>query len=216
MGQLIDLTGKTFGRLFVEQLAYRKKGLIYWKCKCSCGNTCFIRGGQLRDGKTSSCGCYRKEKVIESLSTHGRSQTRIYHTYYRMLDRCYNEKDPFFPSYGGRGIRNEFESFDQFLQWSLANGYRKGLSIDRIDNDGNYSPLNCRWVTMQEQQHNKRNTRKITFKSKTQSLTKWAQEYNISPSLLTSRLNWGWQLEDALTRPPMKRGTVYKGERACL
>lgn len=216
MGKKIDLTGKKIGKLVVNKEAYRKNKKIYWECLCDCGNVTYKRADQLYHGRTNSCGCLRKERALEAVKTHGLSQTRIYKIYYKILDRCNKESDPAYKDYGERGIKNEFESFDHFYEWSMNNGYNEELTIDRIDNDGNYSPFNCRWTTNVEQQHNKRNTRWITFEGKTQSLAKWAEEYSIPSYTLTDRLNRGWILEDALTLPLMKRGTVYKRRDACL
>jgi hypothetical protein len=121
-----------------------------------------------------------------------------------MLTRCYNPKNKRYRDYGGRGIEvyQEWkEDPTAFFKWADKNGYEKGLTIDRIDNNGNYCPENCRWVSNTENQNNKRNTRWITFKGKTVSVTDWARELNLNPETIRSRLRMGWSDEDALKRP---------------
>lgn len=156
--KLIDLTGQKFGRLTVVERHGVKDGHAAWLCKCDCGNTTVVNGRNLRNGRTTSCGCYHKEILINRSKTHGMSKTRLYRIWHNMKNRCFYTKDKHFNDYGGRGItvcdewKNDFESFKK---WSLSNGYSDELTIDRINNDGNYEPSNCRWVTMKEQCKNR-------------------------------------------------------------
>ena len=160
MCKMIDLTGKRFGRLWViskyGHTAYRR---ITWLCSCDCGNECVVSGDSLKSGRSRSCGCIRKEG---NQTTHGMSYTKLYNSYRAMKERCYLTSHIAYKNYGGRGITicEEWKnSFEAFADWSMANGYKNGLTIDRIDTNGNYEPANCRWITIQEQQQNKRNTK---------------------------------------------------------
>ncbi len=119
-----------------------------------------------------------------------------------MKDRCYNPNFKSFANYGGRGITvcDEWaNSYRKFHEWSLENGYRDDLTIDRIDVNGNYEPSNCRWLTIKEQSYNKRTNRKLTYQNKTQTVTEWAVELNIKSNTLLYRLRRGWTVERALS-----------------
>lgn len=128
---------------------------------------------------------------------------RLRAVYTSMKQRCYNKKARTYPNYGGRGIKicdEWLESFATFAVWSVLNGYEQGLSIDRIDNDGDYSPENCRWVTQKIQGNNQRTNRLITYNGKTQTMAEWADEIDINYACLESRINrLGWSIEKALT-----------------
>lgn len=155
MPNLIDLTGKRFGRLTV--IEYLGKGR--WLCACECGNRKAVSGPHLRSGATKSCGCLHSDQLKRSLTKHGGSKTRLYRIWLGMRKRCSNENCRAYERYGARGIKvcEEWsESFEAFRAWSLANGYADDLSIDRIDNDCGYSPDNCRWATAMTQTHNRR------------------------------------------------------------
>lgn len=163
------LIGKRFGRLTVIRKDYKPKGSsgyrYYWICKCDCGNIKSVRSDQLRENSTTiSCGCYNKElsskKLAEATRTHGMSSTKLYTMWRDMRHRCYSKKTDRYENYGGRGIEvcNDWnEKFESFMEWAFNNGYKEGLSIDRIDVNGNYEPSNCRFVTIKEQYRNKTN-----------------------------------------------------------
>lgn len=127
-----------------------------------------------------------------------------------MIQRCHNPNHPQYCSYGGRGItvcdewRNDYPCF---REWALKNGYAQGLTIDRIDNNGGYSPQNCRWATYKEQNRNKRSNRNITLNGETKCLSEWAEFFGIGVPIVTRRLNDGWAEEDAFTAPLYARKT---------
>lgn len=155
-----DITGQRFGRLFVVKMVddRTKCGEIKYLCKCECGNEKIIVGTSLKNGSSKSCGCILSEETSRRSRTHGQSNTRLYRIWHGMLDRCNNHNRHEYKYYGGRGITvcPEWMKFEPFYEWSISHGYSDDLTIDRIDNDGNYEPNNCRWVTMQVQTRNRR------------------------------------------------------------
>lgn len=134
---------------------------------------------------------------------HLQSGTKLYYIWVEMRQRCSNENSNRFKLYGARGISvcEEWEDFEKFYKWSHNNGYEEGLSIDRIDNDGNYDPSNCRWVNQKEQCNNKRTNKYITYRGKTQSLMKWSKELGLNYYTLRSRARNNWTVEEMFTIP---------------
>lgn len=155
-----NLVGQRFGMLTVLSRAENKKLYsVCWNCVCDCGKIKAIRSHDLCTGKTTSCGCLGALHRQKASITHGGTRTRLYRIWTAMHSRTTNEKTQFYYCYGGRGISicDEWKnSFEKFRDWSLSHGYQDNLSIDRINNDGNYEPSNCRWATVKEQQLNKR------------------------------------------------------------
>ena len=152
----------------------------YWLCKCECGNEKIIRLDSVKSGKTQSCGCIRKDRAFK---VHGKSRTKLYHIYYGMKQRCYNKNDKAYKHYGLRNIKIDerwLSDFQNFYNWSIENGYKEGLSIDRINVNGNYEPSNCRWIECREQNNNTRRTVSITYDGVTQNINQWAKTLGIN------------------------------------
>ena len=211
MGKLIDLTGQRFGRLTVIERTNQSPGEeVRWLCKCSCGKTVEVDAKSLRKGKTKSCGCYRKDATSSRFRKHGATvrdkktpDYRIYSIWRGMLDRCYRQGNHRYKLYGGRGISvcDEWHDFATFQRWAMENGYKDGLTIDRIDNQKGYSPENCQWATPLEQTRNRRITRRITFMGHTMTVREWASMIGVPYEILNQRLTRGWNIERALTEP---------------
>lgn len=194
-----ELVGQRFGRLVVISQAPSAGGSRRWNCQCDCGNTTVARTGDLRKGDTKSCGCIRKEVMCTRLNL---SRHPIYTTWNSMIGRCYRPATNGYSNYGGRGITvcDEWkDDFMSFYDWSILNGWKEGLTIDRIDVNGNYEPSNCRWVTREVQAKNKRTNLYLTFDGRTQTVGDWAKEIGISSPAIRYRLKAGWSVEDALT-----------------
>lgn len=205
-----DLTGQRFGKLVVLEHSGRdpKRGHM-WKCRCDCGNEAIVLTKSLTSGNRKSCGCLRRIP-----KTHGKRYTKIYHIWLSMKDRCNNERCSDYRFYGGRGIFvcEEWQSFEPFDEWAMANGYEDGLTIDRIDNNAGYSPENCRWITRKEQCYNRRSNHYIEYNGKTQTITQWAKECGLTEQVLSGRLRNGWDIDRALHTPTKKMNRVeYNG-----
>ena len=163
-----------------------------WLCKCDCGNYVTVNSYALRTGHTRSCGCYMQERVREANKKHGLNKSRIYRTYYNIKNRCTNPHYYLFHRYGGRGITlcrewSGENGFENFYKWSMENGYRSGLSIERINNDMGYSPLNCKWATMKEQQNNRSTNRRVTAAGQTKTMAQWADILKVPYSTIQSK-----------------------------
>ena len=206
MSKINDLTGMKFGRLIaLEAIGTDPKvGNKIWLCQCDCGGVVKAVSSSLMRGNTRSCGCLRKEASKSRLMTHGRSRCREYIIYLNMKDRCYNEKNTFYPHYGGRGITVSprwlgDDGFENFL--ADMGEPPEGMSLDRIDNDGHYTPENCRWATDSQQNKNTRRNRYFEFNGRKQTLTDWANELGFNKVTLWSRIKRGWAVESAFTAP---------------
>ena len=208
-----DLTGQRFGMLTVVDIDYSRDGRkTYWICTCDCGNTKSVRGDSLLCGAIQSCGCMKKRQDRINLTknhSHKMSGTRIYGIWQKMRARCYNKSETCWPRYGGRGITvcDEWnKTFQPFYDWSIENGYAENLSIDRIDNDGPYSPENCRWTTNKEQSRNRRSNVNITIGNSTKTLTEWCEIFEVSYGMVQQRYRKHPDMSiEELFRPSMRK-----------
>lgn len=208
MGKFIDLVGQKYNRLMVIERASDHifpsgNKNICWKCKCECGNEVVVTASHLRSGHTKSCGCYSREMSKCKEVKHrkhgltfevGRKPTRLYRIWSQMKTRCFNLNDEHFKDYGGRGITvcDEWkDDFQAFHDWAVANGYADGLTIDRINVNGNYEPSNCRWATAKEQNSNRRNTPVVTFEGITKTLLEWSEITGVGYQTLYYRYRAG-------------------------
>lgn len=203
-----SLIGIRLGR-FTVLSTYRENGRNFCLCLCDCGTKKTVRKDHLLSGKTVSCGCYQKEITAERSNKHGMRNTRLYLCWRNMKSRCYNPNSTEFYLYGGRGVVvcEEWHSFETFYKWAMANGYRDDLTIDRIDNDGNYEPGNCRWSTPQEQALNRSTKVMITYNGVTKHISEWDKDIGATKSgRVRARLNAGWDIEKAVTTPVKRFG----------
>ena len=180
-----DIAGKKYKMLTaIEPTDKRVDGSVVWKCRCDCGNIVEISRHNLVEGHRISCGC------VKAGTTHGVSKYRIYRIYKGMKNRCYNTRLEAYSRYGARGIKLCDEwllDFMSFYKWAMDNGYSDELTIDRIDNDRDYCPENCRWVSYKAQMNNKRNNVLYTWNGITKTLSQWIDILGVSPSLMHNR-----------------------------
>ena len=191
--KIIDLTGEKFGRLTVLGLDDKPGRKTYWICQCECGNMKSIRSDSLKDGTVKSCGCLKREQDRNNLTanhSHKMSGTRLYEIWQGMKGRCYNLHDTRYQRYGGRGIavceewRNDFSAF---WRWAEESGYSDELTIDRINNDGDYSPENCRWASRKEQNSNRSTNINITIGNSTRTLSQWCEIFELDFKMVCAR-----------------------------
>lgn len=215
-----EITGQVFGRLTVIECAGKNKnGRTVWRCLCSCGRERIALGCDLRKPGDITCGiCYSKEigqrrhaisverkkgqpPKVDRRVKHGLSNTRAYNIWLAMRTRCHNVNNPNYPYYGGRGIVicERWGVFENFLADMDMPAF--GMTLERKDNDGPYSPDNCRWATRSEQNHNKRSNMIVEFHGQSMTLDQWAKELGMKYSMLYSRLVRGMSIEEAFTRP---------------
>jgi hypothetical protein len=187
MGRKISLEGMRFGKLVVlAEHPERRGNTIMWVCKCDCGNTKIINGNNLRQGKSTTCGC--------STRRHGMRFTRLWRIWDGMMKRCYNPKHKWFKRYGGRGIticEEWLQNHGSFFSWALSNGYKDGLTIDRIDVDKGYCPENCRWVDMKTQLNNRSNNCVVEINGESRTLAEWADITGIGYQTIYRRYRRG-------------------------
>jgi predicted small secreted protein/transposase len=203
MGKFIDLTGQIFGKLTViKQYDDRIRKQRAWICKCNCGNSkeIIVTSGDLKSGNTKSCGCTRKENLIKFIKTHGMKGTSIYTSWQHMKSRCNNKNNKNYLLYGGRGITYDenWENFENFYK-DMGDTWFEKATLDRIDCDGNYCKENCRWITIQEQQNNKRVNVLVTIYGETLNLSQVSKKYNIHYQTIVNRYNNGLRDEKLIS-----------------
>lgn len=200
--------GDRYGRWTVIRYDDSRKG-NYWFCKCDCGVERSVTATNLVRGLSMSCGCYNRECLIKLSTTHGIPPSHpLYSVWGNMKDRCTNPHNKTYEYYGGRGIHvcdEWMHDFKAFYDWSMANGWAKGLQIDRIDNDKGYSPDNCRWVTRIENCNNRRDNHFIEYNGERHTMSEWGRITGLGRSIIKSRLMRGWSVDDALSRPKQER-----------
>lgn len=202
----IDLTGKKIGRWLVLKRVSNHNGRVAFLCRCECGTEREVLSQFLLNGQSKSCGCLNREKASERMKkmskTHGLSKTRLYSIWKNIHSRCLNKNNPGYQNYGGRGITlcDEWHDYKNFYQWSMSNGYKDDLTIDRIDVNGSYEPSNCRWTSKKMQGNNKRNNYYIEYNGETKTLMEWAECLHMNYDKLKYRIYHNWSIEDAFSQ----------------
>lgn len=198
------MVGKVYKRLTIlERVGKLRPTKVIAKCECGIIKEYFL--GNISQGKTNSCGCFQKQRMREVKTIkHGYAYHPLQHVWQGMKERCYNEKCKVYHSYGGRGIimcaewRN---SIGAFCEWGMINGYAKGLELDRENNNGNYEPSNCRFITPAQNSRNRRSNIWITYNNKTMILKDWATELGINYKSLHKKMKYkGKTFEQAIAR----------------
>lgn len=209
-----DIIGKRYGRLVVISYSHNIKNnnkrvgyKHYYNCKCDCGNNCIVERNSIKYGNTQSCGCIHKQQLSDrnkqTARLNGDSSNKymkLHNSWSAMKNRCLSNKNIHYENYGGRGITicDDWLDWNKFKNWAINNGWKSGLTIDRIDINGNYEPSNCRWVDYGVQANNTRHNKMITYNSKTQSLASWCRELNLNYDRTKARLNnCGMTVEEA-------------------
>lgn len=221
---MLDITGNRYGRLTVirevERIRYASgNSHRVWECLCDCGNIIRCTTDRLRRGNTKSCGCLRKEITSKKNYKHGGTKTKLYRIWAEMNGRCFCKTNKAYKNYGARGIRvcDEWrKNFSLFRSWAMSNGYQEGLTIERIDNNGNYCPDNCKWIPKSEQPKNRRNCHLITFNGKTQTLSEWSRELHVDRECVRNKEkilgDWTLALEAVLNSPKHKERVKIKND----
>jgi len=203
MGNFNDLTGNKFGRWTVIKRAKNSSNLCRnprWFCRCECGNESIVYGHTLKNGESQSCGCLQRELLSKRRKSHGMTTTRQYNIWANMKDRCQNPNNEHYEDYGGRGIKvcERWESFEDFWE-DTKKTYSDDLSIDRINNDGNYEKDNCRWATVIEQNNNRRICKIFTYHGVTDTIPNLCRTFNKNYENVRKRINrHGWGISRAM------------------
>jgi hypothetical protein len=212
--QFRDVTGQTFGRLTAIYYVGRRPGSrgSFWLCRCLCGRHTVARVAVLRNGTTRSCGCLSadtaRERAARRNRRHGLRNSPEYAAWGAMIDRCHNTAAQAYHNYGARGIRVCDRWRSSFTAFHADMGARPsaGHSLDRIDNEGGYTPLNCRWATSQEQAINKRTSVYVEHDGRRLTVPEWSRLVGLRAGCIRDRLQRGWAVADALSRPARQVG----------
>jgi hypothetical protein len=212
---LADLTGVQFGRWTVLGPAPKKIGQSHWYCRCSCGTEKSVSQTTLRQGTSRSCGCLKNERAAAYQWKHGCSNgnSTEYTTWAGMKQRCFDAKCKSYHRYGGRGITVCQRWQDSFVAFLEDMGPRPSPkhTLERINNNGNYEPGNCRWATQIEQARNRRSSRTLTYKNQTRTIAEWSELTGIGQSTIAFRLDHGWSPEQTLETPVDSRRGRRRG-----
>jgi hypothetical protein len=199
-----DIRGMKFGMLAVTGFAgiNARNNQAMWDVLCDCGATAIKDGADLRNGGVKSCGCSTDRLIGAGNTKHGDSHGPLHRVWGGMLDRCERENNVAWKDYGGRGIKvcERWHDYRMFKE-DMGSGYAKGLQIDRINNDGNYEPGNCKWSTCKEQGNNRRSNRRLQFDGLNLTISEWSDKTGFSHGVLCKRLKLGWPIEKVLTHP---------------
>ena len=199
----LSLQNNRFGRLTTGTETKYERLLTWWLCKCDCGNSIWVRGSYLKRGLTKSCGCLQKEMASKSNKTHAKTGSVEYASWQSAKGRCFNPLNHAYARYGGRGITMCERWKKSFANFFKDMGPRPpATSLDRIDNDGDYNPNNCRWATREEQAGNKRNS---IIVPDGRCLRRFSIESGLSYKLIHKKLKKGMSLDGAISSAPMPR-----------
>ncbi|KPV42001.1 hypothetical protein AN477_19725 [Alicyclobacillus ferrooxydans] len=209
MGAPDNLIGMKFGHLTVVDVITGNSKRM-WVCKCDCGRMKEkpLSGYQLKNLIITDCGCIFRKHIGKGMRRHGQCNTKLYKVWSSMKARCSNPTDKAYANYGGRGIHVNpmWNTFEPFRDWAVCNGYREGLTLERVDNDGEYGPRNCKWIPKPEQTSNRRVCRRITYRGQTRILKDWAEELGIPYHVLQHRVYRGWSVSRAFETPVRRYG----------
>lgn len=226
MAKVKDLIGQKFGRLTVigkadYYISPKGQQQMQWLCECVCGKKLVVRATNLKSGNSKSCGCWNIEQIKKSENKnkkypqliYNKTTKRLLNIYRNMIRRCYDKNNERYNDWGGRGIKvceEWLNNFISFYNWAINNGYQDNLTIDRINNNGNYEPLNCRWATYREQARNSSKNHLITYNNKTYCIEEWSEITGLTPQAILSRLRRKWSIEKTLKTKPMVNQYKFK------
>jgi len=205
-----DISGMVFRNLTAIKPSYKVRNQTYWECLCICGNTHFALITKLISGEVGSCGCYKRAKAKSDSTIHGLFYHPLHSKWKDMLNRCYNKNASSYHLYGERGVTvcEEWKnSFLDFYNWAISNGWEKGLQLDK-DKKGNgfiYSPNSCCFLTSKENNNNRRNNRYVIYEGERLTIAQWSEKLGISRSILTRNLDKGFSVLEILNKYKNKK-----------
>ena len=211
-----DHTGERYGHWLILRRGTKPK---YWLCRCDCGEVREVNIDNMKTGKSTNCIKCQAKKTAKRMTTHGETETHLYYVWYSMRKRCSCRSSKSYKDYGARGIsvceewNNSFEAFRDFAK---AKGYKEGLQIDRVDNDGNYCPENCRFVTHAENSRNTRRNKRVVYHGEEYTLPALANIKHLSAGLVAERIRRGWSVEEAVEiMPVIGNNQLLRGKKQC-